>query len=235
MLATVMWETTSPTTVTRPAVSKKGRPLTDKHNQPVLVRERKWLMTMAPVDEVGRGKGRRYHEPVKVKKLPSGAAQVTEQDGDQFTVSPAGLITAVKKKAQMGTTDGGAADAVYVKDDGLEQAYFGRGYVQLTWWSNYATAGVALGRGLDLLMNPELVKTPEVAYELMSQGMRTGRGFSNGRSFSQYFSAGSTNYVAARGMVNGSDHAADIAGIAQQFEKILVKARISKTTVRVSP
>lgn len=233
MLATVMWETTSPTTVARPALSKKSRPLMDKQNQPVMVRERKWLMTMAPVDEVGRGKGRRYYEPVKVKKLPSGSVRITEQDGDQFTVSPAGLIAPITKNAKMGTADGGAADAAYAQDDGVEQAYFGRGYVQLTWWSNYATAGVALGRGLDLLINPELVKTPEVAYKLMSQGMRTGRGFANGRSFSQYFSAGSTNYVAARGMVNGSDHATDIAGIAQQFEKILLKARISRVVGEV--
>lgn len=235
MLATVLWETTSPITVARPALTKKGRPLLDKHNQPVMLRERKWLMTMAPVDEVGRGKGRRYYEPVKVKKLPSGSVRITEQDGDQFIVSPTGLITPLTKKAKMGTTEGGTADAAYTEDDGVEQAYFGRGYVQLTWWSNYAVAGVALGRGLDLLLNPELVKTPEVAYALMSQGMRTGRGFANGRSFSQYFSAGSTNYVAARSMVNGSDHASDIASIAQQFEKILLKARISRTLEEVTP
>jgi hypothetical protein len=191
-----------------------------------MLRERKWLMTMAPVDEVGRGKGRRYYEPVKVKKLPSGSVRITEQDGDQFTVSPTGLITPLTKKAKMGTAEGGTADAAYAEDDGVEQAYFGRGY---------AVAGVALGRGLDLLLNPELVKTPEVAYALMSQGMRTGRGFANGRSFSQYFSAGSTNYVAARSMVNGSDHATDIAGIAQQFEKILLKARISRTLEEVTP
>lgn len=235
MLATVMWETTSPTTISRPALSKKGRPLVDKHKQPVMVRERKWLMTMAPVDEVGRGNGRRYHEPVKVKQLPSGSVRITEQDGDQFTVSPAGLISPVTRNAKMGTVDGGVADAVYARDDGVEQAYFGRGYVQLTWWSNYATSGVALGRGLDLLVNPELVKTPEVAYALMSHGMRTGRGFANGRSFPQYFSAGATNYVAARGMVNGSDHAADIAAIALQFEKILLKARVARVNEEVTP
>jgi hypothetical protein len=49
---------------------------------------------------------------------------------------------------------GAGAVEVYEKDDGAENAYFGRGYVQLTWWSNYAKAGAALGRGLDLQPSP---------------------------------------------------------------------------------
>lgn len=59
MLATVMWETTSPTTVTSPAVNKKGVALVDKHHRPIMVKRRRWLMTMAPVNEIGHGKGRR--------------------------------------------------------------------------------------------------------------------------------------------------------------------------------
>ena len=43
----------------------------------------------------------------------------------------------------MGTTDGGAGVKVYTNDPGDENAYYGRGYVQLTWWSNYAKASVA--------------------------------------------------------------------------------------------
>jgi predicted chitinase len=63
----------------------------------------------------------------------------------------------------MGTKDGGAAAKTYDQDDGIEHAYYGRGYVQLTWWSNYAQAGIAIGLGLDLLLDPELVKTPAIA------------------------------------------------------------------------
>ena len=227
MLATVMWETTSPTTVTSPAVNKKGVALVDKHNRPIIVKRRRWLMTMAPVNEVGHGKGRRYHEPVKIKTLSDDKVRVTEQDGDQFVVLSNGRISALTANARMGTADGGAASSVYDKDDGVEHAYYGRGYVQLTWWSNYALAGVALGQGLNLLKDPELVATPTVAYALMSHGMRTGSGFANGRSFSQYFNSGSSNYRAARSMVNGSDHAADIAAIAVEFEGILLKARVT--------
>lgn len=233
MLATVMWETTVPTTVLRPAVNKKGKPLVNKKGQSVLVKQRRWLMSMSPVDEIGHGKGRRYHEPVKVKRLADGSARITEQDGDQFKITPAGMITPLTKGAVMGTTDGGAAEKAYDDDDGEEHAYYGRGYVQLTWWSNYASAGINIGRGLDLLLDPELVKSPAIAYALMAHGMRTGKGFANGHRFSSYFFLASTDYVGARRMVNGSDHAADIAAIAVQFEAVLLSARLTPVAVGV--
>jgi len=42
-------------------------------------------MSMAPADEAGHGKGRRYHEPAA---LADGGVRVTEQDGDQFLGFP---------------------------------------------------------------------------------------------------------------------------------------------------
>ncbi len=224
MLATVMWETTSPLTVEVPVKNKKGQPII-KNGKPVTVKRREWLMTMAPVEEVGHGKGRRYHEPVKMAVLDDGSVRVTEQDGDQFSVSPEGVIRALTKGAKMGTADGGAAAQIYDKDPGSENAYYGRGYVQLTWWSNYAKAGVALGRGLDLLLNPELVKEPETAYAVMSHGMRTGFGFANGHKFAEFFSGKNRDYKHARKMVNGMDHAEDVAKLAEAFEKILLDSR----------
>lgn len=105
-----------------------------------------------------------------------------------------------------------------------------QGYVQLTWWSNYAQAGIAIGRGLDLLLDPELVKTPAIAYALMSHGMRTGKGFANGRRFTNYFTTVHTDYAGARQMVNGHDHAADIAALALRFESVLLKARVAPSS-----
>lgn len=227
MLATVMWETTSPVTTLVQAHNKKGKPLVGKDGKPVLLKRRRWLMTMSPVAEVGFGKGRNYHEPVKVKLTLTGDAEITEQDGDRFSVSPTGAITNLTKKAKMGTVDGGPASKAYEEAEGDEHAYFGRGYVQLTWWSNYAKAGAAVGKGLSLLTNPDLVKEPQTAYTIMSHGMVTGFGFANGRKFSDYFTHTKTDYIHARRMVNGSDHAADIAAIAQKFEAILLKARVA--------
>lgn len=59
----------------------------------------------------------------------------------------------------------------------------------------------------------------------MSQGMRTGQGFANGHKFANYFVGDQTRYVEARQMVNGSDHAGDIAALARKFETILLAAR----------
>jgi hypothetical protein len=235
MLATVAWETTLPATVERPAFNKKGKPLIDKTGKPVMLKHRQWLMTMAPVDEIGRGKGRRYHEPVKVKKLDDGSVRITEQDGDQFKITAGGAVCAMTRHAVMGTVDGGRAAQAYDQDDGTELAYYGRGYVQLTWWSNYAKSGVAIGRGLDLLFDPELVKTPEIAYALMVHGMESGSGFANGHRFSDYFSAQRSDYVGARKMVNGNDHAADIAALARTFEAILLEARLTPVPVPALP
>jgi hypothetical protein len=233
MLATVMWETSYPITIRYVPLNKKGQPLLDKRKLPIVVKQRKWLTPMAPVNEVGEGRGRAYHEPVKVKHLVGGGVRITEQDGDQFGVTSGGVITKLNKNARMGTKDGGAASKVYDEDDGAEHAYFGRGYVQLTWWSNYVTAGIATGHGLDLLLDPELVSSPKVAYALMSHGMRTGKGFANNHKFSQYFLGDMTNYAGARAMVNGSDHADEIADIAAKFEAVLLKARRSAARMPV--
>jgi len=235
MLATVTWETTSLKKSLRPARNKKGEPLLDKQGKQIMLSVKKWQFTMDPVVEVGRGKGRDYHEPVKVKRLTDGTVRITEQDGDQFLVDAAGSIRPLRKGATMGSKSGGEVSNEYQNDDGTEQAYYGRGYVQLTWWSNYATSGVGIGKGLDLLLDPELVRDPEIAYAIMSHGMITGSGFANGRRLSDYFGPNETNYVGARAMVNGKDHAVDIAKIAEQFEAILMKSRTAFGSSREQP
>jgi predicted chitinase len=224
MMATTVWETTILVSEEHVATDRKGKVLLDKKGVPVRVRRRHWEHSMAPVDEVGHGRGRRYFEPVKIKLLDNGTVRVTEHDGDQFIVRADGSFRSLTKKGKMGATAGTAPSAVYEADDGHEQVYFGRGYVQLTWWSNYAAAGVAIGRGFDLLVDPDLVKDPKIAYEIMSIGMRTGKIFANGRKFDDYFRQGISDYKKARRMVNGNDHAEEIADIARKFEKVLKEA-----------
>ena len=114
-------------------------------------------------------------------------------------------------------------------DDGEEHSYFGRGYVQLTWWNNYAAAGQVLGRSLELLLEPEKVNEPSIAYEIISTGMRTGRGFANGRKFADYFGNGKTDYSNARAMVNkkDTDSYEPIRKLAVQFEAILLESKVA--------
>lgn len=226
MFATVFWETTSPAIFEVPVLNKKGKVLVDKSGRRVMRKKTQWRMTMSPVDEVGHGKGRPYYLPVKVKKLPNGTVRITEQDGDQFIVFVDGKYKALERGSKPGSAADQAPTDIYDEDDGDEFSYFGRGYVQLTWWHNYASGGVAIGKGMELLLDPEKAKDSTIAYAIMSHGMRTGFGFANGKKFPHYFFGMYTDYVGARAMVNGSDHATDIAAIAASFEKVLLKAKL---------
>lgn len=225
MLATAYWETTSLKKETVPVLDKHHKPIVDKKGKPLVRSRRRWAITMSPVEEVGHGANRNYFLPVKVESLPKGGARVTEQDGDQFTVTAEGTYKPITHGAKQGAAPAQKAVTAYKDDDGDEYAYYGRGYVQLTWWSNYAKASTELNLGLQLLLNPDDVLQPQIAYKVMAHGMLTGKGFANGRKFSTYFHGAKTDYVGARHMVNGSDHAADIAGVAQQFETILIAAK----------
>ncbi|HEU0302590.1 MAG TPA: glycoside hydrolase family 19 protein [Longimicrobium sp.] len=95
--------------------------------------------------------------------------------------------------------------------------YYGRGYVQLTWDYNYRSMGQKLGNRL--LYDPSLALQAEVAYEIMSLGMRQGS--FTGVGLSKYINADKCDYVNARRIINGTDKAQTIAGYAQKFESIL--------------
>ncbi len=214
LLATVLIETTSPKTEIHQVHGK-------------ILKSKAWVITMKPVTEFGRGAGRNYFLPVKVEKLSTGNVLVTEFDGDQFEIdSLSGKAVAKTPKATLGAVCNIKPNSSYVNNKGTENRYYGRGYTQLTWWSNYARASVALGMGLQLLLKPDLVLKPEIAYRLMSHGMRTGEGFANGHRFSDYFHGDITDYVNARRMVNGLNRAHEIAEIAKKFEKILIDSKV---------
>lgn len=185
-----------------------------------------------PVEEVGYSV-KDYGKPVKVTKRPDGKAVITEWDGDQWLVNASGSYDALnpkdkpeqgfRAKGQIAPTKPGE---VYEKQEGDEHYYFGRGYVQLTWWSNYAAAGKMLDRGLDFLFDPDLVNDPKVAYAVLSAGMRTGGAFANRQTLAKFFHDDVTNYVGARAMVNANADAKEVAEFAELFEKILFEARL---------
>ena len=100
--------------------------------------------------------------------------------------------------------------------------YYGRGYVQLTWDYNYASVGQKLGMGDELYLYPEKALEPEIAYKILSMGMREGL-FSNARLV-QFLSGSNTNYVGARKIINGQDYATQIAKTAADLEQLLFAA-----------
>jgi hypothetical protein len=220
MLATTFIESSSTVKVKLTSKNKQGH---------VVVRTAKVWRNFAPVEEKGHGRTHRYGPPVKVKPLDNGSVRVTEWDGDQWIVSPDAHQHRVDSTHGLGATPGDDASAAYRRDSGEEKHYFGRGFVQLTWWSNYAEAGVLIGQGLDLLLDPDSVDEPELAYRIISTGMRTGRGFAHGHTFREFFHGQHTDYVHARKMVNGMHHAQEIGQLAERFEQVL-RASSSSTT-----
>lgn len=110
-----------------------------------------------------------------------------------------------------------------VAPDGREfmNSYYGRGYVQLTWQDNYARADRRLNFSGDesLLLHPERALLPEVAYKIMSMGMREGMFTS--RRLDHYINGSRCDYVNARRIINGTDKAQLIATYAEGFEQIL--------------
>ena len=97
--------------------------------------------------------------------------------------------------------------------------YYGRGYVQLTWEANYQNMSYDLNLGDQLLIHPEQALDPPIAYDIMSFGMRNGS--FTGVSLGDFINDSQSDYVDARQIVNGLDHAGDIAGYATTLESLL--------------
>ncbi len=98
--------------------------------------------------------------------------------------------------------------------------YYGRGYVQLTWAENYFKMGRALG--IPLHVYPELALKPEIAYRIMSYGMR--HGMFTGRKITDFIHGNFCSFYMARKVINGLDCAEKIAGYARAFDIMLWEA-----------
>jgi len=99
-----------------------------------------------------------------------------------------------------------------------QQIYYGRGYVQLTWYENYESMGRLLS--IDLLNNPDLALQPVIASKIMFEGMTNGNshfGDFTGLSLENFFNDKKCDWVNARKIINGLDCASKIAGYAKLF------------------
>jgi len=95
--------------------------------------------------------------------------------------------------------------------------YYGRGYVQLTWYFNYENASKKIG--VDFLNNPDLVMNKNHAVKIMVQGMKDG--WFTGKKLSDYINQSKKDYLNARRIINGTDKDKLISGYAETFEKAL--------------
>lgn len=97
--------------------------------------------------------------------------------------------------------------------------WYGRGYVQLTWESNYIFAGKKLGK--DFITDPSVVMEPANAIPILVDGMMEG--WFTGRRLPQYVTLKASDFYNARRVVNGLDKASAIKGLALQYDRALKK------------
>jgi putative chitinase len=95
--------------------------------------------------------------------------------------------------------------------------YYGRGFVQLTWLSNYEKAEAELG--IPLVKRPELALELKPASAIMFEGME--HGWFTGKKLSDYIGQHGADYKNARRIINGVDKSEAIAGYARSFERAL--------------
>jgi len=120
------------------------------------------------------------------------------------------------------STNQGAIDAVtdlynrgkistnYALPQANGNSYYGRGFIQLTWPGNYQTMGQRIGMGNQLYDNPDLLLDPTIAAKVMAAFFKD-KGVAN--------LAEQGNFVSARGPVNGTDRAVEIAQTANYYRK----------------
>ena len=94
-----------------------------------------------------------------------------------------------------------------------DKLYYGRGFVQLTWYENYEKAGKKIG--VDLLNNPELALKVDNATQVMFMGMMEG--WFTGKKLSDYFNGPKEDWINARRIINGTDKANLISNYAHQY------------------
>ncbi|HNU48684.1 MAG TPA: hypothetical protein PKM40_07610 [Bacteroidia bacterium] len=94
------------------------------------------------------------------------------------------------------------------------KTYYGRGYVQLTWKENYKKFEDRLG--FPLVMQPELACNPNIACDILFDGMI--HGLFTGRKLSDYINSTTlSDFVGARKIINGKDKARTIAKYAEKY------------------
>lgn len=103
-----------------------------------------------------------------------------------------------------------------------DKLYYGRGFVQLTWYENYEKMGKLLS--VDLLNRPEIALALDVSTDVLFEGMLkedSNFGDFTGRCLEQYFNDKTEDWVNARKIINGLDKAELIAGYGKKFLEAL--------------
>lgn len=93
------------------------------------------------------------------------------------------------------------------------QIYYGRGFVQLTWYYNYQKMTELLG--VDFFHHPDLALDLDKATNIMFIGMING--VFTGKALKNYFNSTTEDWFNARRIINGIDKAQAIAMYGHNF------------------
>lgn len=119
------------------------------------------------------------------------------------------------------------------------RTYYGRSWPQHTWLQNYAKlsirASLEFQREIDFVSHPDLLLSDKsleawALLEGLVSGMWTGKNFADFRK-----ADGTLDYLNARQIVNGMDHADEIAGYAEQFEAALLLIEEDTSNITLCP
>lgn len=92
--------------------------------------------------------------------------------------------------------------------------YYGRGLVQITWLANYEKFSELMN--LDLVNNPDLVMEWQNSLFILCTGMKLG--LFTGKKLNDYINDSKQDFIGARKIINGTDRAQHIAGLADRTE-----------------
>jgi peptidoglycan hydrolase-like protein with peptidoglycan-binding domain len=104
-------------------------------------------------------------------------------------------------------------DEQWRKDNLRYYPYYGRGFVQLTWKNNYETYAKLLG--VDIVNDPDKALIAQDALFVLCHGFNVGT--FTGRKITDYLTAVKKDFIGARRCINGTDHAVDIAALAEGY------------------
>ena len=91
--------------------------------------------------------------------------------------------------------------------------YCGRGFVQLTWKTNYQAMSAVCG--VDLVASPDRAMELPIATKILFYGMMNGS--FTGKKLGDYFSSAKEDWVNSRRIINGLDKANAIADYGKRF------------------
>jgi putative chitinase len=105
-----------------------------------------------------------------------------------------------------------------------DQCYYGRGFVQLTWFDNYSKMQGACGSdptwsGKDIVQVADDALDLKIATDVIFYGMANGT--FTGKKLSDYINAQGTDWYSARKIVNALDQASTIQDYAGKFHAAL--------------